>query len=386
MPMQPHHHRAAAVAAVSAALALAYAARRWAKARRRAARLATSSVLDLIGGTPLVRLRTLSDATGCTILGKAEFLNPGGSSKDRVALGIVREAEASGALRPGGTLVEATAGSTGVSLAIVARACGYGCLLVCADDVSPEKRRTIRALGASLEVVKPASIANGEHAVNVARRRAAEIEATSRGGGGGGSGGGGGGGGGAHFCDQFDNLANMRAHEQTGAEIWEQTGGQIDAFVMGAGTGGTLAGVSRVLKRRNPSVRVYLADPPGSALYHRVRHGVLYAPEQQERTARRHRYDTVMEGVGVDRVTANFSRAHVDDALRVADEEAIAMARRLLAEEGLFVGGSSGMNCVAAERVARQLGPGHTIVTLLCDGGGRYLSSVHAVGDEDGGS
>jgi cysteine synthase A len=320
-----------------------------------------SSSLDLIGNTPLVHLRSLSEATGCTILAKAEFLNPGGSSKDRVALAIVREAEAAGRLLPGGTIVEATAGSTGISLALVARACGYRCLLVTADDTSPEKIKLIRSLGAQLEVVKPASIANPEHPVNVARRRAAEL------------------GHGSIFCDQFENLANMRAHERTtGREVWEQTRGAIDAFVMGAGTGGTIAGVSRYVKARKPSVRVYLADPPGSALYHRVVHGVLYTSQQQERSARRHRYDTIMEGVGCDRVTANFASALVDGAFRVLDDESVAMARLLLEKEGLFVGGSSAMHAVAAVRAAQELGPGHTIVTVLCDGGQRYLSSVHA--------
>lgn len=326
------------------------------------------SALDLIGGTPLVRLHSLSAATGCEILAKAEYLNPGGSSKDRIALAIVREAEASGALLPGGTLVEATAGSTGVSLALVARACGHRCLLVAADDASPEKLRLIRALGATLEVVKPAAIANPDAKENVAKRRAAEL------------------GRGSICCDQFENLANMRAHGAagTGREIWEQTRGRVDAFVMGAGTGGTLAGVSTYLKSRKPSVRAYLADPPGSALHHRVAHGVLYAPQQQERTARRHRYDTIMEGVGCDRVTRNFAAASIDGSFQVPDEESVAMARHLLQAEGLFVGGSSGMNCAAAVHAARELGPGHTIVTILCDGGQRYLNSVHALEDEGG--
>jgi cysteine synthase A len=336
--------------------------------RRAAARALPPGALGLIGNTPLVHLRSLSEATGCTILAKAEFLNPGGSSKDRVALAIVREAEASGALQPGGTLVEATAGSTGVSLALVSRACGYKCLLVAADDVSKEKLRLIRALGADLEVVKPASIANPEHPVNVARRRAAELGA------------------GSVFCDQFDNLANVRAHERTtGEEVWSQTGGRIDAFVMSAGTGGTIAGVSRILKARKPSCRVLLVDPPGSALYHRVRHGVLYTSQQQERSARRHRYDTIMEGVGCDRITANFAEAHIDDAYKVDDSESVSMARHLLLHEGLFVGGSSAMNCVGAVRAARQMGPGHTIVTVLCDGGQRYLGTVHSGSSIGGG-
>ena len=297
-------------------------------------------------------------------MGKCEFANPGGSSKDRVALAIVREAEASGRLKPGGTLVEATAGSTGISLALVAKACGHKCLLVTPNDTSPEKIRLIRALGATLEVVKPAGIADPDHPVNIARRRADELGA------------------GSIFCDQFENLANMRAHETTTAEeVWAQTRGEIDAFVMSAGTGGTIAGVSRVLKARRPACRVVLADPPGSALYYRVRHGVLYTPQQQERTRRRHRYDTIMEGVGIDRITANFAAAHVDEAIRVEDDASVAMAKHLLAHDGLFVGGSAAMNCVAAVSAARKLGPGHTIVTVLCDGGQRYLNSVHADAD-----
>ena len=333
--------------------------------RRRQQRPVAQSVLDLIGDTPLVHLSSLSHATGCTILGKAEFVNPGGSSKDRVALAIVREAERAGDLRPGGTVVEATAGSTGISLAMVARACGYRALLVAPDDTSEQKLQLIRALGADLEVVKPAAIANPGHPVNVARRRAAELGA------------------GSIFCNQFDNLANARAHERTTArEIWRQTRGKIDAFVMSAGTGGTIAGVSRYLKARKPSVRVVLVDPPGSALYHRVQHGVLYCSEQQERSARRHRYDTIMEGIGCDRVTSNFALAEIDEALRVTDAEAVQMARHLLREEGLFVGGSAAMNCVGAVRTAHQLGPGHTIVTILCDGGHRYLNSVHKLASE----
>ena len=286
---------------------VAYAVRR--RSRRSSARVnrsngvVTTGALGLIGNTPLVRINSLSAQTGCEILAKCEFLNPGGSSKDRVALAIIREAEASGKLKPGGTIVEATAGSTGVSLALAAKACGYRCLLVAADDVSPEKLKLIRALGATLEVVKPASIANPQHPVNVARRRAAEL------------------GEGSVFADQFNNLANGRVHESsTGEEIWAQTRGAVDAFVMGAGTGGTLAGVVSYLKSRKPAVRAFLADPPGSALYNRVKHGVLYASQQQERSQRRHRYDTIIEGVGCDRVTANFANAKIDDAIRVEGE------------------------------------------------------------------
>ncbi|KAL1518427.1 hypothetical protein AB1Y20_002719 [Prymnesium parvum] len=353
--------RAAEVGLCTAALAAAAlacaAVVRW--RRRRAPLAAHHSVLDLIGNTPLLHLRSLSLATGCTIVAKAEFLNPGGSSKDRVALEMVREARASGQLEPGGTLVEATQGSTGVSLALVARAAGFRCLLVAADDVSAQKLELMRALGAEVEVVPPAAIANPSHPVNIARRRAAERR-------------------GSVFTNQFDNLANARAHERgTAREVWEQTRGRIDAFVMSAGTGGTIAGVSRYLKARKPSVQVVLVDPPGSALYHRVQTGVLYNSGQQERSARRHRYDTIMEGVGCDRVTANFELARIDRAVRVTDEESVHMARHLLEHEGLFVGGSAAMNCAGAVKVAHQLGPGHVIVTVLCDSGQRYLHSVH---------
>ncbi len=317
--------------------------------------------LQLIGRTPLVHRRAPSAATRCTVLAKAEFLNPGGSSKDRVAAAIVEQAVAEGKLAPGGTIVEATAGSTGVSLALVARACGYRCHLVATDDISPQKQELIRALGAELELVKPASIADPSHPVNLARRRAEALGA------------------GSIFANQYEAGANIKAHEETTAEeIWEQTNGTVDAFVMGAGTGGTIAGVSRLLKRRKPGVQVFLADPPGSVLCSRVEFGVAYVPEQQERTARRNRYDTVMEGVGLDRITANFAQARIDRAFRVDDDESIAMARRLLDEEGLFVGGSSGLNCVGVLRAAELLGAGKTIVTVLCDGGHRYLSNVHA--------
>ena len=318
-----------------------------------------TAALELIGKTPLIELRCLSRATGCRILGKAEFLNPGGSNKDRIALAIIREAEADGTLLPGGTIVEATAGSTGASLALLCRALGYRCLLVTTDDTSPEKLRLMHALGATVEVVKPAAISDPGHTVNVARRRAAEL------------------GHGSIFSNQYENLANMRAHESgTGVEILEQTGGVLDAFVMGSGTGGTLAGVSRVLKQNNPAVRIVLADPNGSALFYKIAHGVMYAPQQQERTRKKNRYDTILEGVGLDRLTANFERAHIDAAHRVMDAEAVLMAQILLREEALFVGGSAAMNCVATVREARRLGPGKTLVTLLCDGGHRYLSSI----------
>ncbi|RHY41428.1 hypothetical protein DYB30_014261, partial [Aphanomyces astaci] len=287
---------------------------------------------------------------------KAEFLNPGGSSKDRVAKGIFEDAEARGLLGPGGTIVEGTSGSTGISLALLARAKGYNCLIVMPDDQAKEKGELLQKFGATVEFVKPASIVNAKHYVNQARRRASEIP-------------------GGYFADQFENLANTDIHYRTtGREIWQQTHGALDAFVMSAGTGGTIAGVSRYLKEMNPAIQIVLADPPGSSLYNKVRHNVCYAPQQSERTVRRHRYDTVAEGIGIDRLTANFLLAHVDDAYVVSDADAVNMARHLLREDGLFVGSSSAVNCVAAVRLAKKLGPGHEIVTVLCDSGQRHLT------------
>ncbi|KAJ1625815.1 tryptophan synthase beta subunit-like PLP-dependent enzyme [Pavlovales sp. CCMP2436] len=310
-----------------------------------------------VGQTPLVELRSLSARTGCRILAKLELLNPGGSIKDRVAWRAVIDAERAGTLRRGGTIVEGTSGSTGISLAFVARARGYGCHLVVPDDMSADKLRLLEALGAVVEVVKPASIVNEGHYVNRARAAAAALP-------------------GGVFIEQFENPSNFDVHfETTGPEIWEQTGGRIDAFVMGAGTGGTIAGVSQCLKARDARVRVVLADPPGSSLHRRVRHGVAWAPQQVERTLKRHRYDTLVEGVGSDRVTGNFARAAIDDALLVPDEDTVQMAHALLRDEALFVGASGAMNCVAALRTAQALGPGHTVVTVICDGGQRYMTT-----------
>ncbi|OQS05790.1 cysteine synthase [Thraustotheca clavata] len=310
----------------------------------------------LIGNTPLIKLHSLSKATGCEIYAKAEFLNPGGSSKDRVAKGIVEDAEERGLLKPGGTIVEGTSGSTGISLALIARAKGYNCLIVMPDDQAKEKSDLLQQFGAVVEFVKPASIVNANHYVNQARQRANEIQ-------------------GGYFADQFENEANCNVHyKTTGREIWEQTNGKIDAFVMSAGTGGTIAGVSLYLKHKNPNVQVVLADPPGSSLYNKVRYNVCYAAQQSERTVKRHRYDTIAEGIGIDRLTANFLKAKIDDAYAVTDQEAVDMSRYLLHNEGIFVGSSSSMNCVAAVHLARKLGPGHTIVTILCDSGQRHLT------------
>ncbi|RKP13551.1 transmembrane protein [Piptocephalis cylindrospora] len=340
--------------------------------------LIADSVCDLVGHTPLVRIHSLSEATGCDILAKAEFLNPAGSTKDRVALAMIQEAEKKGKLVPGtaSTIFEGTVGSTGISLATLARSRGYGCHIVMPDDQAKEKYELLERLGATVERVRPASIVDSNHFVHVAKRRAEEFDATSlqayreaggtdgqcaRG----------------YFADQFENLTNHRAHAQTtGPEIWAQTSGRLDAFVAGSGTGGTIGGVGSHLKRRAPNVRVILADPQGSGLYNRVRHGIFYASQEQEGTRKRHQVDTVVEGVGNNRLTRNFSQgeAHIDQAIRVSDAEAVRMARWLSHRDGLFIGSSTAVNCVAALRVARSMGPGHRIVTLMCDSGHRHLT------------
>lgn len=348
------------VVAVSAtaALLLAYEAgrRRWWQSPLPSR--CADGLHELIGNTPLVLIKSLSDATGCKILGKAEFLNPGGSVKDRVALEIIGEAIASGRLQRGGLVTEGTVGSTGVSLAMVAAARGLRCFIAMPDDAAIEKSQMLEALGAEVQRVRPVSISHPDHFVNIAKRRAAAEP-------------------GAIFADQFENLANLRAHYSTGAEILAQTDGRLDAFVAGAGTGGTIAGVSHVLKQHDTGIRVVLVDPPGSSLYNRVTRGVLYARAEAEGTRLRNPYDTIVEGIGLNRLTANFAQAQVDSAVRGSDQEAVSMAQHLLHHDGLFVGSSAAMNCVGAVKVARQLGPGHTIVTVLCDGGHRHLSKFH---------
>lgn len=320
---------------------------------------AVNGVLGAIGNTPLIRIASLSEATGCEILGKAEFLNPGGSVKDRIALQIVQEALASGQLQPGGLITEGTAGSTGVSLAMVAAAVGCHCFIAMPDDAAIEKSQLLQALGAEVVRLRPVSITHPEHPVNVARQKAADTP-------------------GAVFADQFENLANLRAHLQTGQEIWQQTRGRLHAFVSGAGTGGTIAGVSQALKALNPGVKIVLADPQGSSLFNKVKRGVLYTWHEAEGKRLKNPFDTITEGVGLNRLTANFAAGVVDDAVRVTDREAVEMAAYLLRNDGLFIGSSAAVNCVGAVKAARQLGPGHTIVTVLCDGGARHLSKFHS--------
>ena len=299
-----------------------------------------------VGHTPLIRLRVFSDETGCEILGKAEFLNPGGSVKDRAALGILGDFEKKGLLKPGGTLVEGTAGNTGIGFAHLCNARGYRCVIVMPDNQSPEKAALLRTLGAEVRIVKPVPYSDPNHYQRMAARVALEIE-------------------GAVWGNQFDNTANRDTHyATTGPEIWSETGGRVDAFVCATGTGGTLGGVSRYLKQQKPGCRIVLADPMGSALYNWVKTGVLKSEGSS----------AVTEGIGIGRVTSNLDGAPIDDAVRIEDAEIVRTARQLLHREGLFLGGTSGANVAAAVHVARDLGPGNTVVTVLCDTGHKYLS------------
>ena len=306
------------------------------------------SFVDAVGHTPLIRLRRASEETGCDIFGKAEFMNPGGSVKDRAACAIVLDAERRGVLAPGGTVVEGTAGNTGIGLVHVCNARGYRCVIVMPDNQSPEKYALIEALGAEVRRVKAVPYSDPNHYQKVAGRLADELPD-------------------AVWANQFDNTANRRAHvETTGPEIWEQTEGRIDAFVASSGTGGTLAGVSEYLKSRSTRVRTVLADPPGSSLYEFVRNGTLKATGS----------GSITEGIGIGRITANMKDAPVDDAVHIEDGETVGYVYRLLREEGLFVSSTSGINVAGAVRVARQLGPGHCIVTMLCDSGAKYVSRL----------
>lgn len=311
------------------------------------------SVIDLIGDTPLLRLNKVSDETGCEILGKAEFMNPGGSVKDRAALGIIREAEASGALKPGGTIVEGTAGNTGIGLAMVGRALGYKVVIVFPRTQSREKADAIRLMGAELIEVDAVPYANPNHYARYSGTLAEELNKTEPNG--------------AIWANQFDNTANRRAHaETTGPEIWAQTGGKVDGFVAAVGSGGTLAGVSDALKAKNADIKIALADPGGAALYGYYAHGELKA----EGTS-------ITEGIGQSRITGNLEGAMIDEAFRITDEEALGILYDLVQEEGLCLGGSAGVNIAGAVRLARKMGPGHTIVTILCDHGSRYQSKLY---------
>lgn len=307
----------------------------------------TRGFVGAVGHTPLIRLEHFSALSGCEILGKAEFMNPGGSVKDRAALGILQAAEASGALQPGGTVVEGTAGNTGIGLAHLCNARGYRCVIVIPDTQSAEKIGLLRSLGADVRPVPAVPYRDPNNYVRLSGSIAAEIP-------------------GAVWANQFDNCANRQAHyDSTGPEIWEQCAGQLDAWVAATGTGGTYAGVALYLKECSKAVRCVLADPHGSALFSWATRGSLSMEGS-----------SITEGIGNSRVTANLAGAPVDDAVRIDDQTALDVVYDLLWHEGLFMGGSVGINVAAALETARRLGPGHRIVTVLCDGGDRYRSRL----------
>ncbi len=307
----------------------------------------------LVGNTPLVRLRRASELTGCEILGKAEFLNPGQSVKDRAALYIIRDAEESGRLQPGGLIVEGTAGNTGIGLTLVGKALGYRTLIVMPETQSQEKKDTLRLCGAELMLVPAAPYKDPGNYVRVSERVAEERAATEPNG--------------VLWANQWDNTANRRAHyEGTGPEIWRQTDGKVDAFVSAIGTGGTLSGVSLALKERNADVRVVLADPPGAAMYNFFAHGELKSEGS-----------SITEGIGQGRITGNIEGLEVDDQHQISDAEALEVLFDLAEHEGLVLGGSTGVNVAGAIRVAKDMGPGHVVVTMLCDYGDRYRRKLY---------
>ena len=300
-----------------------------------------------VGNTPLIRINSFSDETGCEILGKAEFLNPGGSVKDRAALYIIEDAEKKGLLKPGGTVVEGTAGNTGIGLAHICNAKGYKCLIIIPETQSQEKIDLLRTLGAEVRTVPAVPYKDPNNYVKLSGRIAAEMEN-------------------AIWANQFENLANRIAHyETTGPEIWAQTDGKVDVWVASTGTGGTYAGVAMFLKEKNPNIQCILADPMGSGLYSYVKTGEVHSEGS-----------SITEGIGNSRVTGNMAGAPIDDAIRVDDQEAVRVVYQLLEKDGLFMGGSVGINVGAAIALAKQLGAGHTIVTILCDGGSRYQSKL----------
>lgn len=312
----------------------------------------TETVLDAIGGTPLIKLRAASAATGCAIYGKAEFMNPGGSVKDRAGLAIIRDAIETGALKPGGTIVEGTAGNTGIGLALVANALGFRTVIVIPQTQSEEKKSLLRLQGAELIEVPAVPYSNPDNYVKYSGRLAEELAKTNPAG--------------AIWANQFDNVANRRGHQETtGPEIYDQLGGKLDGFICAVGTGGTLAGVGMALKARNPDIKIGLADPLGAALYSYYTTGELKSSGS-----------SITEGIGQGRITANLVDAPIDVAYQIPDEEALPVLYDLAENEGLLLGGSSGINVAGAIRLARELGPGKTIVTVLCDSGARYASKL----------
>ena len=312
----------------------------------------SNDITNSIGQTPLIKLRQISDETGCTILGKAEFMNPGQSVKDRAALYIIRDAIERGTLKPGGTIVEGTAGNTGIGLTMIAKAMGFRSIIVIPETQSIEKKNTLRNIGADLIEVPAVPYKNPNNYIKYSARLAEELRKNSANS--------------VIWANQFDNTANKRAHfETTGPEIWDQTDGKVDGFISAVGTGGTLAGVSQALKARNPAVTIALADPYGSALYNYYVHGTLKSTG-----------NSVTEGIGQGRITANLEGAEIDKFYQVGDDDALETIYNLIEHEGLCLGGSSGINIAGARKLAKDMGPGHTIVTLLCDYGFRYESKL----------
>lgn len=310
------------------------------------------NVADYVGNTPLIPLRKASEETGCTILGKAEFMNPGQSVKDRAALFMIRDAERKGQLASGGTIVEGTAGNTGIGLTVIGSALGYKCVIVIPQTQSEEKKDALRILGATLVQVPAVPFKNPNNYVKYSARLAEQLNATQDGG--------------AMWANQFDNVANRQAHiETTAEELWSQTNGKIDGFVSAVGTGGTLAGTSMGLKAKNKDVHIALADPDGSAIYNHYKNGELKSEGS-----------SITEGIGQGRITANLEDAVVDHAYKIPDTEALDIVFDLVRNEGLCLGGSAGINIAGAIRLAKDLGPGHTIVTMLCDHGARYQSKL----------
>ena len=305
-----------------------------------------------IGNTPLIRLKGISDITGCDVYGKAEFMNPGGSVKDRAAKAIIEDAEARGNLGPGGLIVEGTAGNTGIGLTMVGNAKGYRSVIVMPENQSEEKKEVLRVCGADLKLVPPAPYKNPNNYVRYSQVLAKELSKTHDGG--------------VLWANQFDNIANLHGHYQsTGPEIWEQTGHDIDGFICAVGSGGTIAGVGKFLKEKDQSIKVGLADPEGSALFNYYRHGELKSDG-----------NSISEGIGQGRITANLAEAPIDMAFCLSDQDALPLIFDLMRDEGLYLGGSSAINVAGAAEMAREMGPGHTIVTILCDSGQRYQSKV----------
>ena len=305
-----------------------------------------------IGNTPLIKLQQASERTGCTILGKAEFLNPGGSVKDRAALAIIRDAEARGALQPGGVIVEGTAGNTGIGISLVGNALGYRSVIVMPETQSQEKKDMLRLCGADLRLVPAVPYKDPNNYVRLSGRIAEDLAKTEPNG--------------AVWANQFDNIANRQGHyETTGPEIWEQTDGKVAGFICSVGSGGTLGGVGMALKERNKSVRIGLADPMGSAIFNYYAHGELKSEGS-----------SITEGIGQGRITKNLEGVPIDDWFQIPDEEALPLIFDMLLHEGLCMGGSTGINVAGAIQMAQKMGPGHTIVTVLCDWGHRYQSTL----------